>query len=218
MSDFVLMRQNMVKGQILPEEVTHPLVLEAFLKVPKEAFVPRQLSHIAYMDENFPLNANRVLLRPAALAKLLQALNPSQGDKILYIACGSGYGPALLNHMGAYVVALESEPSLSQEAERVIQELNIPSIEIILGPLEEGWEAGAPYDKMIIEGAIEFVPETLVKQLKDDGVIATLQRTKEGSVKAFLYIKERHTFTEIYLFDAFAPLLKVFKKEKPFIF
>lgn len=218
MSDFVLMRQNMVKGQILPEEVTHPLVLEAFLKVPKEAFVTRQLSHVAYMDENFPLSANRILLRPAALARLLQALNPSQGDKILYIACGSGYGPALLNYMGAHVVALESEASLSQEAERIIQELNMPSIEIILGPLEEGWEAGAPYDKMLIEGGIEFVPEILVKQLKDGGLIATLKRTKEGSAKAFLYIKEGSTFTEICLFDAFAPLLKVFKKEKPFVF
>ena len=218
MSDFELMRQNMVKGQILPEGVTHPPVLEAFLKVPREAFVPRQLSHIAYIDENFPLSANRVLLRPATLAKLLQALNPSQEDKILYIASGSGYGPALLNHMGAHVVALESEPSLSQEAERIIQELNMPTIEVVLGPLEEGWEAEAPYDKMLIEGSVEFVPETLVKQLKDGGVIATLKRTKEGSVKAFLYLKEGLTLTEICLFDAFAPLFKVFKKEKSFIF
>ncbi|MBY0272176.1 MAG: protein-L-isoaspartate O-methyltransferase [Alphaproteobacteria bacterium] len=218
MSDFALMRQNMVKGQILPEEVTHLLVLEAFSKVPKEAFVPRQLSHIAYIDENFPLNANRVLLRPAVLARLLQALNPSQGDKILYIACGSGYGPALLNNMGAHVVALESDTSLSQEAERVIQELKMPLIEVVLGPLEEGWEAEAPYDKMFIEGSVEFIPETLLKQLKDGGSIVTLKRIKEGCVKAFLYIKKGSTFTEICLFDAFAPLLKVFKKEKPFIF
>lgn len=218
MSDFVLMRQNMIRGQILPEGVTHPLVLKAFLKVPRETFVPRQLSHIAYMDENFPLNANRVLLRPAILARLLQVLNPSQGDKILYIACGSGYGPALLNEMGAHVVALESEPSLSQEAERVIQQLNMPTIKVILGPLEEGWEGEAPYEKMFIEGSIEFVPETLLKQLKVGGVIATLKRAKEESGKAFLYIKEGCTYTEICLFDAFAPLLKVFKKEKSFIF
>lgn len=218
MSDFILMRQNMVKGQILPEGVSHPLVQKAFLTVPKEIFVQRQLSHIAYIDENFPLNANRVLLRPATLAKLLQALNPSQGEKILYIACGSGYGPALLSHMGAQVLALESETSLSQEAERIIQELNLSSIEIVLGPLEEGWKAEAPYDKMFIEGSIEFIPETLAKQLKKGGIIATLKRTKEGSVKAFLYIKEEVTFTEICLFDAFAPLLKTFKKEKSFIF
>lgn len=218
MSDFILMRQNMVRSQILPEGVTHPLVREAFLKVPKEIFVPRQLSHIAYMDKNFPLNANRVLLRPAILARLLQALNPSQGDKILYIACGSGYGSALLSDMGAHVVALESESSLSQEAERVIQELNIPSIKVVLGPLEKGWEAEAPYDKILIEGSIEFVPEILLKQLKDGGVITTLKRAKRKSAKAFLYIKEGSTFTEIYLFDAFAPLLKAFKKEKTFIF
>ena len=218
MSDFALMRQNMVKGQILPEKVTHPLVLEAFLTVPKEVFVPRQLSHIAYMDENFPLSAHRVLLRPATLARLLQALNPTQGEKVLYIACGSGYGPALLNHMGTHVVAVESEPSFSQEAERIIQELNMPSIEVVLGPLEEGWEAGAPYDKMLIEGAIEFIPEALLKQLKEGGCIATLKKGKDASFKAFLYVKEGDTLTEICLFDAFAPLLKGFKKDKPFIF
>ncbi|MBL8676910.1 MAG: hypothetical protein JNJ47_05770 [Alphaproteobacteria bacterium] len=186
--------------------------------MPKEAFVPRQLSHIAYIDENFPLSAHRVLLRPATLARLLQALSPSREEKILYIACGPGYGPALLNHMGARVVALESETSLFQEAKHIIQELNLSSIEIVLGPLEEGWEMEAPYDKMLIEGSIEFVPKTLAKQLKEGGIIATLKQVREGSVKAFLYIKEGSTFTEICLFDAFAPLLKVFKKEKSFIF
>src|SRR3989337_728656 len=95
LSDFSLMRQNMVKGQLLPEGITDPGLIKAFSNIPREAFVPRQLSHVAYMDSNFSIGGDRVLLRPATLAKLLQALNPSSKDKILYIACGSGYGPAL---------------------------------------------------------------------------------------------------------------------------
>src|SRR3990167_8419524 len=122
LSDFALMRQNMAK----------------------EIFVPRQLSHVAYMDSNFPISGDRILLRPATLARLLQALNPSSMDKILYIAGGSGYGPALLSSMGATVVALESEEILSQEAERILKELNLTSINIVLGPLENGWAGDAP--------------------------------------------------------------------------
>src|SRR3990167_2530378 len=124
MPDFSLMRQNMVKGQLLPEDVTNSLVLNAFRAIPRELFVPRQLSHVAYMDANFSISGDRILLRPASLARLIQALNPSKEDKILYVASGSGYGPALLSSLGATVVALESEEALSQKAENILRELS----------------------------------------------------------------------------------------------
>lgn len=218
MSDFALMRHNMVKGQLLPEGITNPFILDAFSSLPREAFVPRQLTHIAYMDSNFSISGDRVLLRPATLARLLQALNPSSKDKILYIACGSGYGPALLSSMGASVIALESKEILSQEAERILKELNLTSINVVLGPLEKGWEKEAPYTKILIEGCIEFLPDSLFQQLSKEGKIATLKGLNGADTKAILYVKEDSTLTEIYLFDAFAPKLSVFKKQKPFVF
>ncbi|HBG34449.1 MAG TPA: protein-L-isoaspartate O-methyltransferase [Holosporales bacterium] len=213
LSDFALMRQNMVKGQLLPEGITDLSLIKAFSNIPKEIFVPRQLSHVAYMDSNFPISGDRILLRPATLARLLQALNPSSMDKILYIAGGSGYGPALLSSMGATVVALESEEILSQEAERILKELNLTSINIVLGPLENGWAGDAPYSKIMIEGCIETLPDSLFQQLNEGGKIATVKETK-----GILYVKEDSTLTEMSLFDAFAPKLLVFKKQKPFIF
>jgi protein-L-isoaspartate(D-aspartate) O-methyltransferase len=218
MPDFESMRHNMVKGQVLPEEVTNPFIIDAFYKIPRERFVPRQLGRIAYLDANFPFNKGRILLRPATLARLLQALNPQGQDKILYVASGAGYGPALLGHMGVFVVALDSEEALTQEAERRLQELNLSSVHVVLGPLAEGWEQEMPYTKVIIEGSVEFIPVSLSSQLKDDGIIVTLRRRKTGRMEAVKFVKKGEIFTEIPLFDAFAPQLNAFQRPKPFDF
>ncbi len=218
MFDFFIMRQNMVKGQILPENVTNPLLIDAFLKIPREKFVPRQLSHIAYMDTNFPFNIGRFLLRPATLAKLLNAVEPKPSDKILYVAAGTGYGPALLSQMVDHVVALDSEDILTQEAERHVEELNLSSINVVLGPLPDGWEKEAPYDKIIIEGCVERIPESLTLQLKERGVITTFKHCNNQGSKAIKYVKMGGVFTEITLFDAFAPRLEAFHGVKEFIF
>src|SRR5437762_12426795 len=101
MSDFVMMNQNMVKGQVIPEDVLNPTLLNALSMIPREKFVPRQLARIAYMDTNFPLKKGRCLLRSATLARLLEALDPQPSEKILYIAGGTRYGPALLSKMAA---------------------------------------------------------------------------------------------------------------------
>jgi protein-L-isoaspartate(D-aspartate) O-methyltransferase len=218
MSEFDSMRQNMVKQQVLPENVTNPLILDALLNIPREKFVPRQLSHIAYMDANFPFNIDRFLLRPATLARLLEALNPRPLDTILYIAAGTGYGPAVLSQMGARVIALDSEETLTQKAERLVQDLKLSSVEVVLGPLTEGWEKEAPYDKVVIEGCVDIIPDSLVHQLKEGGVMVTLKYRKDRGINAIKCVKQGGVLTEIPLFDAFAPRLKAFRKGKPFIF
>ncbi|MBS0271345.1 MAG: protein-L-isoaspartate O-methyltransferase [Proteobacteria bacterium] len=218
MSDFSIMRQNMVKRQIMPENVTNPSILQALLAIPRERFVPRQLSHIAYMDADFPLHVDRFLLRPATLARLLQSLNPSLSDRILYVGAGTGYGPALLSQIGVQVRALECEEMLTQEAERLVVDLRLSSVDIVLGPLAEGWEKEAPYDKILIEGSVETIPEPLFAQLKEGGVIVTLKYNKKRGIRAVKYIKEHGNLTEIFLFDAFAQRLKDFRKRPSFIF
>ncbi len=218
MSDFTMMRQNMVMGQVKPEGTINPFIIRAFLEIPRERFVPRQLSHIAYMDANFPLNKGRFLLRPALLARLLEALNPLPSDSILYVAAGTGYGPALLGSMGAFVVALDSEETLTQEAEHLLSDLNLSSVHVVLGPLAEGWEQEMPYTKIIIEGSIDMIPTFLSSQLMDNGTIVTLRRRKAGRMEAVKFVKKGETFTEISLFDAFAPQLKAFQRQKAFDF
>lgn len=218
MSDFLMMRQNMVKGQVLPGNIVNPLLIDAFFTLPREKFVPRQLARIAYMEADFPLNNGRYLLKPATLARLLEALDPKPSDKVLYIAGGTGYGPSLLSTMSIPVIALDSEAILTQDAEHLIQELKLPLVEIVLGPLKEGWEKQAPYDKILIEGCVDYVPERLLSQLKEGGQCVTIKYQKGQERIAIRIEKHQGNFTEIYLFDAFAPRLKFFRKQKPFIF
>lgn len=218
MSDFVIMRQNMVKGQILPENITNPLVLDAFLAIPRERFIPRQLRRVAYMDANFSFHKGRFLLRPSILARLIEAVNPKASDKILYIGGGTGYGPALLSQIGAYIIALESETFFTQEAEHLVQELKLSSIEVILDSLTDGWEKEKPYDKILIEGCIDFIPKSIFSQLKEGGWIITFKERKKGGSEVVKFEKQKDVLTEISLFDAFAPRLEPFCKKKQFVF
>lgn len=218
MSDFLIMRQNMVKGQVLPENVVNPLLIDALFTIPREKFVPCQLARIAYMDRNFPLTKGRCLLRPATLARLLEALNPKSLDKILYIGAGTGYGPALLNHMATHIVALDSEETFTQEAERLVDELKLSSIQVVLGSLAEGWEKEAPYDKILIEGCVEFIPMKVVSQLQEGGQLITIKRHKGKESIAVKIERKQGVFTENFLFDAFAPRLPSFQEQKMFVF
>jgi protein-L-isoaspartate(D-aspartate) O-methyltransferase len=218
MSDFLMMRKNMVKGQVLPENVVNPLLIDALFTIPREQFVPCQLARIGYMDAHFPLKKDRFLLRPATLARLLEALNPQSSDNILYVGAGTGYGPALLNHLAAHIVALDSEEALTQEAERLVKELNLSSIEVVLGPLIEGWENASPYDKIFIEGCVNFIPIKIASQLQEGGQLITIKQDKRNKRVAAKIEKKQGIFTEIHLFDAFAPRLMSFQEQKTFVF
>lgn len=218
MSDFPLMRENMVKNQVLPENVTHPSVLEALLHIPREQFVPRQFSRSAYMDANFTFSQGRVLLRPATLARLLEALNPKPSDHILYLAAGTGYGPALLGHIGSHVVALDEDEVLTREAENHLQNLGLSTVDVICGPLSEGWEKEAPYDKILIEGCVSFIPTPLINQLKERGILVTLRETLLGRMEAIKYIKNQGVLTGLPLFDAFGSRVRDLQKTKAFVF
>lgn len=218
MPDFTLMRENMVKGQIIPQGVVNPIVLDAFLKIPKERFVPRQLARVAYMDSNYSFRKGRVLLRPATLARLIEALNPKPTDKILYLACATGYGPAILGQIGAHVIALDSDDNFTQEAEQIKQELNLPSVEVVLGPLSEGWEKEAPFDKILIEGCIDHLSKPLTAQLKEGGIIVTIKNKNDQGIQAVKFIKRKGAITEVSLFDAFAPRLQDFRSANSFVF
>lgn len=139
-------------------------------------------------------------------------------DRVLYIGGGTGYGPALLGKMVAHITALDSEEELTQQAERDVNELGLSNVQVALGPLEEGWEANAPYHKILIEGGIETIPRNLIAQLKDGGRLVTIKHQSEKQSTAIKIVKKQKVMTESYLFDAFAPRLKAFQEEKAFVF
>lgn len=221
MSDTVEMRHVMVSSQIRPCDTSSgasETIMQAFNRIPREKFVPRQLRRIAYMDDEFPLLHGRFMLRPQVFSRMLSAANPRAQDRVLHVGCGLGYGSAILSELCDFVVGLESCTDLSQQAEATLSVMEAQGIEIVNGPLTGGWNEYSPYSLIVIEGKIEFCPEEILNQLQDQGRIVAIKQQLDGRSEAVLIQKNQEVFTEIPQFDAHSPFLEGFALPQEFVF
>jgi protein-L-isoaspartate(D-aspartate) O-methyltransferase len=165
---FAAARKHMVDSQVRPNKVSDPRILAAMRTLPRERFVPPASAARAYADEDVPLANGRVLMEPMVLARLVQLAAAMPGDRALVVGAGAGYGAAVLEACGARVTALEEDLTLQRTADALLKEL-APGVSVVLGPLADGWRAGAPYDVILIEGAIGEIPPLIAQQLRIDG-------------------------------------------------
>ncbi len=177
-------RKRMVDSQIRPNKVTNPRILAAMRHLPRERFLPDGLDALAYADEDVPLGKGRFLMEPMVLARLLQIAEPREGERALVVAAGTGYGAAVLSQCGPRVTAVEEDPGLLALARDVLG-AEAPGVSLVTGPLAAGWPSGAPYDIILIEGAVREIPAAIAKQLKAEGgrlvaVIAGPGRTNQA--------------------------------------
>lgn len=216
MTDFAAARRNMIEGQVRTQDVTDPAVIDAFLAVPRERFLPPAKQALAYLDLDVPLGDGpkaRRLLKPMVLAKLMQAAAPRRSDRVLDVGGGTGYSAALWSKLAGEVVMVEEDAALAREAQT-----NLGSaVTVAVGPLTEGWKAAAPYDIILLNGACEIVPDVLFQQLREDGGrLLCIRGTAPG--KARLYLRGRTDVSDRALFDAAAPLLPGFARAPAFVF
>lgn len=168
--NFESMRRAMVSNQLRTNAVTDPEIVSAMGEVAREQFVPADRAEIAYLDKPVPLAAGRALNVPLATARLLDALAVQKGEKVLVVGAATGYSAALLGHVGANVVAVEEDAVLAEAARKALSD--VAGVKVETGPLAQGWAAGAPYDAVLIDGAVDHVPQAISDQLKDGGRIA----------------------------------------------
>lgn len=216
--DFARARRFMRDGQLTPNGVTDPLLLRAMDELPRELFLPPQMRHRAYADEAVPLGAGRALLAPMVLARLLQLALPQPGERALVLCAGPGYGAAVLARMGLQVLAIEAEPALVAAARHAVDfglEANRP--EIIEADPRLGAPQGAPFRLILIEGAVEAVPQALFSQLGEGGRLVTVRRAAGRVGRAVLYRRAGGAVSEIAGLDAAAPLLPAFSSMPSFV-
>lgn len=220
MVDFVRQRQAMVDGQIRVNDVTDPRIIETMLALPREQFVPRSRVDLAYIDEDIEIREAfgaapaRYLMEPMTLAKLVQALEIEPEDRALVVGCATGYSAALLARLAGEVIALESEEALAKEARRIIKQRNVT---LVSGALNAGWPYSAPYNAILIDGSVEFVPEAITAQLADGGrLVAVVGRGR--AAKALLHVKSGGVVSARPLFDAAIPPLPGFTRPPQFVF
>lgn len=206
--DFAAARQNMVDGQIRPNRVTDPRVLAAMRTLPRERFLPPELSAFAYVDEDVRLPGGRALTEPLVIARLVQALALREGERALVIGAGTGYGAALCADCDTQVTALEEDPALLAIARAALPATS-PSVHIVEGPLAAG-RPGASWDAILIEGTIPDVPEALVDQLALNGRLATVLAAPGECGRATLLRRVGGGVSRVPLFDAATPPLPAF--------
>jgi len=174
-------RNRMVDSQVRPNRVSDPRILDAMRTLPRERFLPDAVRSLAYADQNVPLGGGRVLLQPMVLARMLQAAMPLPEEKVLVVAAGTGYSAALLAAMGCKVTALEGSSALLDRAKPVLAAV-APSVTLVTGALASGWPAAAPYDLILVDGAVPEVPALLASQLdRGSGRLVTIIRESEHS-------------------------------------
>jgi len=207
-------RLHMIDSQIRPSDVTDPQVLVAFEAVAREGYVPRAARALAYADVPVEVAPGRFMLEPRCFAKLLQLAAIKPDDRILDVGCATGYSSAVLARLGGKVIALEQDADLLRIASDGLSNSNVT---LVQGALIEGVKAEAPFDVIMVEGAIEQVPETLLSQLAEGGrLLAVMNDGPQGM--ATLFLKEHGGIGRRGVFDAAAPLLAGFKKAMGFIF
>ena len=207
MIDHTAARRNMVSGQIRTNRVTDERLIEAMEEIPRERFVPHAKRGVAYVDEDVEIASGRYLMEPMVLARLLQEAGIGSDDVVLDVGCGTGYATAVISRLAGTVIALDVDGSLAEEAERTLGGVDADNAIVVTGPLAEGYARQAPYDAILLGGAVDHLPQALTDQLGEGGRIVGVLREAGGVGQATLWARHRGALSSRSLFEASLPPL-----------
>lgn len=213
--DLSLQRKNMVESQVRPSDVTDRRIITAMQQVPREAFVPAELQAIAYLDTPLGIAPGRSVLPPRLFAKLIQlaALEPT--DTVLDVGAAGGYSTAVLAQIAGKVIALESDEFLAKSAQKNLAQLQIANASVQISSLTRGYPEGSPYDVIVLEGAVDAVPQDLLNQLSPTGRLVGVQ-VKGALGSAITVRRAGEKFDTLIAFEAWADSLPGFQTAKVF--
>ena len=186
--DYNAARQAMVDSQLRPQGVNDPSVIAAMASVPREDFVPEGQRPLAYSDRSIPLDDGRALPAPSVLGQLLTARAPVRGERALVVGAGTGYSAAVLSEMGVDVTAADKA------------------------------EKADSFDLILIDGAVETIPDSLIAQLRDGGRLGTGIVDNDGITRMATGRKVAGAFGLQTIGDAAIPMLPGFERPRAFTF
>lgn len=176
----------MVENQLKPNRITDPRLLAAMGAVPRELFVPPTLRNVAYVDEDLPLGDGRFLIEPLALAKMVQAARIGPEDVVLVIGDATGYAAAVVARLAATVILLVETAEEARALDRLVPEVGADNLVVQIGDPRAGLPSQAPFDVILLTGAVRVVPRALLDQLAPGGRLVTvLADGRPGEVTVF---------------------------------
>ncbi|MBM3707890.1 MAG: protein-L-isoaspartate(D-aspartate) O-methyltransferase [Actinobacteria bacterium] len=166
---FSSLRENMVQEQIISRGIKDIKVLEAMKKVPREEFVDEDMKDAAYDDRPLPIGFSQTISQPYIVALMTESLELSGDEKVLEIGTGSGYQTAVLAEITREIYSVEIVKPLYERAKKILSKYK--NIKLSSRDGYFGWKEFAPFDRIIVTAAPENVPEPLVEQLKNGGIM-----------------------------------------------
>lgn len=227
LKDKIHARFNMVANQLRPNGIRDAQLIQAFESVPMEVFLPPATQSLAYSDADLPLTKDSVpgrwLLAPLTLGKLLQLAHIRPCDKVLIVGCGVGYSLALIVQLAANVVGVENHEDLARIATAYVLEQGFPNAAVVVGSLSIGYPKDAPYDVILIEGAVDKIPANLTQQLAPEGRLVTVIKRQMGFGqkefgKGVLMSRRGNSLIQVDKFDANCHHLPEFEPASGFLF
>lgn len=208
--NFAAAREAMVESQLRPQGVNDERVLLAMGSIAREKFLPLHTQPLAYVDRAVAMGPGRFLSAPAVLGQLLTQMMLEPGQRVLIIGAGTGYSAAVMNDLGLEVTALESDAELAAHARQL-------GIDVVEGPLSAGWKKGAPFERILIDGAVDQVPEPIIAQLADGGRLGTAVLDR-GVTRLVIGQASGGAFGFLTIGDAGVPALPGFMRPRAFTF
>lgn len=165
-------RDELIDRVIIPGGVSDPRTIEAIRLTPRHRYVPQELRDQAYLDRALPIGEAQTISSPYIVAVMTEALDPQPTDKVLEIGTGSGYQASVLAPLVDEVYSIEIVEDLARRTQRLLVGLGYENIHTRIGDGYLGWPEAAPFDKIIVTCSPSAVPQPLVDQLRDGGLMA----------------------------------------------
>jgi len=164
-------RQSMVREQLIARDIIDERVLQVMNRIPREIFVGEALRNRAYEDTPLPIGEEQTISQPFMVALMTELLRLNGDEKVLEIGTGSGYQTAILAELAAKVFTIERSHNLSRRARQILENEGFDNVLTRVGDGTIGWAEFAPYDRIIVTAGAPSVPETLVNQLAEGGIM-----------------------------------------------
>jgi protein-L-isoaspartate(D-aspartate) O-methyltransferase len=162
-------RQQMVERQLRGRDIADERVLDAMARVPRELFVPDEERRRAYADAALPIGHGQTISQPYMVARIVEAVAPRPGERVLDVGTGSGYQAAVLDELGAEVVTIERIPELAETARTSLAAAGYGDVDVRVGDGTLGVPELAPFDAIAVGAAAPAFPQTLYEQLRPRG-------------------------------------------------
>ncbi len=222
MTDWLTARCNMVESQIKPNAVTDQRLISALLAVPRELFVPTSMHALTYCDLDIDISVDASedachILAPMTFARMIQLASIHPTDHVLDIGCASGYSSAVLSSIAGSVVAIEQDDGMVSRAQDTLTAIGADNVAVVQSNLNSGLGSQGPYDAIILEGAVEEIPESLFGQLSDGGRLVAALRSN-GIDTFYRFVRSNGEISGSSAFGSSVRMLRGFECEQGFVF